>query len=522
MSQQEGKTQLETSYDVIIVGAGIGGLICGAALAKAGKKVLVCEQHFQPGGYVSSFQREGFTFDAGVQSFSSSGVVFPILKELGLYNKLQFARADYRIITPDINVKLNSLPQVREEFKRAFPKAENEVGAYFQDLEALLRPFRKMLAGAKPSLPLLSGARRATAMFSFPFTNFGFIKNMKRYQKTTSVDLTEQHLTDSKAKFILSSLGYPIMSTMTTVGMWYSWLEDYWYPIGGMQNFANLFADSIEDNGGIMTLRTKVDRIMVENDMAAGVRLANGTEIRSKFVVSNIDWRQTFTRLIDRQYLEGEFLTQIEKAKVSEAMFCVYLGVDLDKSSLGGLAHHVFYFPAYGKPFLERDANDSQFFRDCGVEISLPSLVDDSLAPKAKSVVTLTTMAPYNYLNYWGTEHGKRTEAYGRLKEEIAEQLIAIAESIIPDLSKHIMVKEIATPLTYERYTLNSEGATVGWSWDPKHALTTKCSSSVGSLRTPVKNLFTVGHWCYCPGGVPSAMLTARMVADIIKGAHQG
>jgi phytoene dehydrogenase-like protein len=520
MTQQERKPELEATYDVIIVGAGIGGLTCGAALAKAGKKVLVCEQHFQPGGYVSSFQRKGFTFDAGLQSFSSNGLVFPILKEFGLYDKVQFVRADYQIITPDINVKLNSLPQVREEFKRAFPKVENEVGAYFQDLEALLRPFKKMFAGAKPALPLLSGVRRAVAMFSFPFTNFGFIKNMKRYQKTTSLDLIEQHLTDSKAKFILSSLGYPIMSTMTTVGMWYSWLEDYWYPIGGMQNFANLFADFIEHNGGTISLRTKVDRIMVENDMATGVRLANGTEIRSKFVVSNIDWRQTFTKLIDRQYLKGEFLTQIEKAKVSETMFCVYLGAELDKSSFEGLAHHIFYFPAYGKPFLEKNANDSQFFRDCGVEISLPSLVDDSLAPQGKSVVTLTTMAPYNYLNYWRTENGKRTEAYRRLKEEIAERLIAIAEGIIPDLSKHIVVKEIATPLTYERYTLNSEGATVGWSWDPKYVLTTKYSSSVGSLRTSIKNLFTVGHWCYCPGGVPSAMLTARMVADIIKGVR--
>ena len=290
MTKQEKEPELEARYDVIIIGAGIGGLTCGAALAKAGKKVLVCEQHIQPGGYVTSFKRKGFIFDGGLQSFGSNGLVFPILKELGLYDKVQFVRADYQIITPDIKVKLNSLPQVREEFKRAFPQIESEVEAYFQDLEALLRPFEKMFAKDKPALPLLSGLGRVVAMLSFPFTNFGFIKNMKRYQKTTSLDLIDQHLTENRIRFILSSLGYPIMSTMCTVGGWHSWLRDYWYPIGGMQNFANLFADLTKQNGGTISLRTKVDQIIIENGMAGGVKLDDGRELCSKFVVSNIDW----------------------------------------------------------------------------------------------------------------------------------------------------------------------------------------------------------------------------------------
>lgn len=114
MARQERMPVLEAEYDVIIVGAGIGGLTCGAALAKAGKKVLICEQYTQPGGYVTSFHRNGFTFDGGLQSFSSNGLVFPILKELGLYDRVQFVRANCQIITPDIKVKLNSFPQVKE------------------------------------------------------------------------------------------------------------------------------------------------------------------------------------------------------------------------------------------------------------------------------------------------------------------------------------------------------------------------------------------------------------------------
>lgn len=517
MAKQKRQPALEARYDVIIIGAGIGGLTCGAALAKAGRKILICEQYTQPGGYVTSFHRNGFTFDGGLQSFSSNGLVFPILKELRLYDRVQFVRANYQIITPDIKVRLNSLPQVKEEFKGAFPGAKREVEAYFQELDRLLAPFEKMFGGDKPALPLLSGSQKATALFSIPFTNLSFIRNFVRYQKTTSQDLINRHLTDSRLRLIFASFGYPLMSAMAMVGMWYSFMKDYWYPIGGMQKFANLFVDLIEQNGGTMSLGTRVDQIMVENGTATGVKLADGRGVQSKFVVSNIDWKQTFTRLIDRQYLEEGFVTQIEKAKVSEAAFCVYLGTDLDKRCFEGLTHHIFYLPAYGKPFLEKDASDPDFFHDCGLGISLPSLSDDSLAPWGKSVVVLTTWAPYDYLGEWKTKDGRKTEAYQKLKEKVAGQLIATAEGVIPDLSRHIIVRNIATPLTYERYTLNSEGATAGWSWNPRLTLTTKYGSSVDSLKTPIRNLFTCGHWCFSPGSVPTAVLTARMVVDIIK-----
>jgi phytoene dehydrogenase-like protein len=511
------KPSVKARYDVIIIGAGIGGLTCGAMLAQAGKKVLICEQHSLPGGYVTSFSRHGFTFDGGLQSLASNGLIFPILRELGLWEELRFVRAHYQLITPDMNLKLNSLAQVKAGFKQAFPQAQNEVEAYFGELDRLLVPFAEMFGGDKVAPSLLPGSERAQAVTFGDKTNISFLRELVRYQKMSSLDFINKYITDRNLKYILASIGYPVMSVVNTVGMWYSFLKDYWYPIGGMQNLTDLITDLFKGNGGELILQSRVERILTENGTVTGVRLAEGRDVLSEFVVSNADWRQTFIRLIDPGYLDEEFITGIEGGKVSETMFCVYLGTDLDPGSLARLAHHVYYFPGYGKTFLEKAINDPGFFENCMVSIAIPSLSDASLAPDGKSVVTITSFAPYDYRGRWQTGDGRNSEACHKLKEKVAEQLVEITEGIIPGLSQHIIVREIATPLTYERYTLNSEGASVGWSWDPAYAVVSRYRTSVGSIETPVKNLFTCGHWCYPPGGVPIAMLTGRNVTHLIR-----
>lgn len=92
--------------------------------------------------------------------------------------------------------------------------------------------------------------------------------------------------------------------------------------------------------------------------------------------------------------------------------------------------------------------------------------------------------------------------------------MVATLERFIPGIKDDIEVMELATPITMERYTLNSFGASAGWSWDLKKA---PVKMNQLSLKTPIKNLFTCGHWTTSPAGVPSAALTGRMAAKLIK-----
>ncbi|MGE5623442.1 MAG: hypothetical protein ACM3UP_00295, partial [Methanocella sp.] len=148
-------------------------------------------------------------------------------------------------------------------------------------------------------------------------------------------------------------------------------------------------------------------------------------------------------------------------------------------------------------------------------EISSPSLADPALAPEGQSSLILQSLSSYEWMGCWGTgPNRERTPAYQELKAKVADQLIHTAEAVIPGLSQRIVVRDAATPLTCERYTLNSRGATAGWTWNPR---LNPVKSNAGRYRTPVPNLLQVGHWTSRIGGLSAAALSAKLVSDLIR-----
>ena len=147
------------------------------------------------------------------------------------------------------------------------------------------------------------------------------------------------------------------MNVLTVMALWYSYLHDFWYPIGGMQVVSNAVADFFKKMGGTLSLNTKVSRVIVERDIATGVKLGNNEIIRSDFVISNVDWRQTYSKLLSAKYEDEDFIRQIDSNPVSESVICVYLGTNLNKYNLSEMSDHNYYLPANGRLYTERDQN---------------------------------------------------------------------------------------------------------------------------------------------------------------------
>ncbi len=287
---------------------------------------------------------------------------------------------------------------------------------------------------------------------------------LNRYRKMPAKEFIAHFLKGPRLKGLLGNMGYRGWTAFQMALAWYFWLEDYWYPKGGVQAFSNLLAQTFTSMGGNLRYNTRVNQILVEGGKAVGISTEDNKLYRVKFIVSGVDYLETMTQLLDKEHLEENEKGKLQKAEPSESFFTVYLGLDMPTEELKGYmrTHHIFLFQGYqALDFSARD--DPYFHKKTWLELSSPSIGDTSLAPSGKSSLIIQSFSLYDWMERWGTgPNGERTPQYQALKEAVANDLIKATEKIIPGLSSRIIHKVTATPLTHESFTLNTRGASVG------------------------------------------------------------
>jgi all-trans-retinol 13,14-reductase len=492
---------LKDRYDVIVIGAGIGGLTCGALLAKNGLSVLVTEQHSRPGGYCTSFRRKGFAFDAGFDTTfecEKGGIIYDTLDELGLTGEIQFIRlaSPMRVIGGDYDILVTS--EFTEELKRAFPGESTGIDNFMADSRALALEM-KNLSAVPPDLLGLAGKLGLVMKFLLKSPR------MRKYSSKSCKEVIDTFFRDPRLKAFYGTIVPFGPKAMAPLLMMILGSEPLiYYPLGGAQALADTYAKGVTRHGGELALNTMVTHILMEGGAAAGVELADGNRLRSRFVVSNADGRETFSKLIGEQHLTPKLVKEIKETELSEPYLLVSLGVDLNLRAMGFDGTSIIYNRCD-----DLDKIFSPELDHCYLSIKMHSLRDASQAPENMATVQLSTSLPYDFMGNWKREKdGTCGEEYSQLKESVADKLIVSTERFIPGLSKHIVVKDIATPLTFERYTLNCQGANMGWFPAP--------GGKMRSQKTPIRNLFQAGAWTY-PGPslyavVPSGRNAAQLV----------
>lgn len=481
-----------TKGNIVIIGGGMAGLTTAALLVRAGFAVQVYEQHTIPGGYVSSFKREGFTFPAGPTCFGSNGIIFPILKELGLDEKQRFVRTKHQISWDKYDISLTNPAQTGYDLGECFPSERGSLKRYFRWVEIGSTAFRDLL---KSGMMFGHDVFKSILKLGFQHPQFPWASWVAN--KNTNRSLHDQYFKDSYLRQTLNQLGYPVMAGKNTLGMWASFYYDTWIPIGGMQAFAELFVRCIHENGGEVHFGRHVRRIRIENGQATGVEMQNGEFIPADWVVSAADLNHTCFELIGRDHLPSTMIDKLHKTHPSESLFAVFLGLfdspDFSVCLKRFTESHVIFTCADGEY----------------IQLVLLSKDDSSTAPIGKHALFIGSLSPYED---WESIKDNQ-QIYMEQKAAYAEELITRAEEFLPGLRAHIKVQEAASPLTYERYTSNWRGSTSGFNWDPKYAPHFEFAKDL-----PIKNFYPVGHYVYNPGGVPTAMITAWYIAkEIIK-----
>lgn len=510
MSRQE----LKDTYEVIVIGSGIGGLVAANLLAYRGVETLLVEQHSQVGGYFQGFKRKGFYFDSGIQSMAIKGVILPFLKQIKIEDKVKFMRSDYRIVVSNgVDITLNTLSDVEGTLCRFFPESTDEIVNYFKFYRQVINDVRTYNENGFPSL-MDTNCSKIFPDFKKYWMGFPNFENIQSYLFTLAKIKNKDIITHPHLNNLLLSMGYPNMSIFSSAFFWYIMTEDCFYPIGGFQAFANLLAETFLDRGGTVAKNTLVEDILTENGKVVGVRTADGKEMRCNFVISNGDYKRTFLSLLKGIALNKIFEQKLVRATTSSPLFTLYLGLDMEPKILRESlkAHHIYYFSTYE---FEKPQHIKDLHKNLPVMFSAPVLIDHSLAPKGKSTLILQTFSLYKWMNFWNIDkNGRKGTEYIKLKDYVACQLIEKAEKVIPGLSKKILWKESATPLTHEHYTLNTNGASAGWTWIPQKSF---IGPMVDGITTPVKNLYCASHWALSsPGGSITSALAGKIAVDFI------
>ncbi|MCR6108459.1 NAD(P)/FAD-dependent oxidoreductase [Salipaludibacillus agaradhaerens] len=477
----------KSSYDVVVIGAGMGGLSAAAYLAQEGYSVLVLERHYRAGGYAHSFRRGKFTFDSAVRIAAGAkddGLLEDLLQAAGVDNDVNFLRLDdiYTAYYPDRKIAVSRTKEgLIHSYCQEFPHETKNIKELVNEMEKLYDVTLKLLHSGDP-LKVLSN----------PI--------MLKYRDKSFHDLTSSFLQDPQAIYSFSAL-WAYYGTPPTQGsaMFFAYAimsyfkEDIYYAEGSFQTLADAFVKRIKALGGEVCLRNEVERVEVENKKVKGVHLQTGEYVESPKIICNGDFLKLIQTLVGEEHFPARYKKRISKLKPSISAFEVFLGVDLPLEK-EGLSHETFIYKDYSyDTFMDKH----QALKDLGpkglsgLAISTPTLADRSLAPEGQHTAVLTTLVPYDIGSDWKDE-----------KEAYQDQLISMAELAIPNLRTHLVHVESGTPQTMARYTNNSFGAIYGWEQN-KQQMTGRPQQ-----ETPIKGLYISGQWTDPGGGVVSVILS--------------
>ncbi len=486
----------DRAYDVVVVGAGVGGLVCANLLVREGLRVLLVEQHYMAGGYCSTFRRGGYTFDAASHFYPLLGnpetITGKLLAEIGATNgwiKMdpvdtfhfpdgsRFAvPSDYdayrRLLALDFPAETESLHRFFDEVRQAY-------------LLGLLRYFRQ---------------RRPAAL--------------ERFRHLTVREVLDHHFEDRKLQLLLTAdsphWGAPpsrtsfVFDSMLRI----SYFLGNYYPEMGSQAFVDDLARCFEEAGGHILMSTRVDRILLTSGASARVRgvemettrgpLKGRRRVAADTVVSNADLVQTLDRLLQGRGAE-EYRATVRGLRPSQSCFLTHIG--LRGVSRRDLEEAQGYYWRSWDP--DQAGGDGLWCK-----IFVPTLYEPRMAPAGGQVVILQKVMD---LDYDGVED------WTAHKATVETRLTGHLERVLPGISKHIVVQLSASARTSQQFTLNQAGSMLGWEMSPE-----QLGDRRPDNRGPVDGLHLVGHWTRPGGGITPVMISAVHVARTIAGERVG
>jgi phytoene dehydrogenase-like protein len=497
---------------VSIIGGGISGLSLGCYLQMNGYESAIYEKHSLPGGLCASWKKGEFTFDGCLHWILGSQELSPFFKlwsELLDMKSIDFV---YHKTMVTIELKENRNKYGNNVFQ-LFTNIE-KLEAYMLDLAPedkkiisslvrLLRVFQKYdMPPMIDNIPQLIPFYKKMLLISYlPFlvqyfkwrsvTNYSFARKLKN--------------PFLKEAFELLFDGDEVNLMVITMPLAFHDKKCTGYPLGGSARFIKRIADKYESLGGKIHCLSEVNKIIVEDNVAKGVLLNDGTTAYSEITISAADWNYTVFKALDGKYTDKKILrlAALKELEVYPSIMLISLGVSRDFKE----HPHFFRFPVKS-PYRSPDGTIYEW-----IEVHIYHY-DPTLAPIGKTIIVMSFYTRNG--EFWINLRNNDRNEYNSIKGEFASTMINILDEKIGGVKESIEETDIATPATYNRYTGNWKGSAQGW-FPSRHL---EASSPVKISLPGLKNFYYTSHWSVPGGGLPVALKSARDLAQKLNHKH--
>jgi phytoene dehydrogenase-like protein len=521
-----------TKYDAVIIGGGHNGLTCAAYLAKAGKKVLVLEQrHVLGGAAVTEEIYPGFKYS--VCSYVVSLLRPEVIRDLGLTNyDLEIIPLD-STLTPmpdgDYLFRCGDHARTRREIAR---HSATDADAYDQygQLMVQMAMAVKPLLGIVPPEPTSWNPRELFGLASLGnhFRHLGetLFYHLTKLMTMSSADFLNEWFETEVLKATMSASG--IIGTFMgprSPGTAYVLLHHYmgeldgafrsWgFARGGMGTISRVIADAARHFGAEIRTEATVGHVLIKNGRGYGIVLGSGEEIHAQVIVSSVDPKQTFLHMINQAHFDSDFLRQVGNFKIRGSSAKVNLALDTlpNFTCMPGNGPHlsgaISISPSID--YLEQaydDAKYGDYSRRPYLDIILPSMLDPSMAPPGKHVMSIFVQyAPYHL----------RTGAWPEKREAFGDAVIDTLSEYAPNLKDIILHRQVVTPWDLEHEFGLTEGNIFQGELTLDQLFFLRPVPGWAKYRTPIKNLYLCGSCTHPGGGVMAA--SGRLAAlEILK-----
>jgi phytoene dehydrogenase-like protein len=523
----------EKKYHSVIVGGGMAGLTCAAYLAKEGRSVLLIEKNRECGGLVNTFSHDGFQFDTGIRALENAGIIFPMLKELGIALDVVKSPVSVGVEHEILHIEdINSLTEYRNLLKKIYPESEADIDHIIKIIRKVMKYLDVLYGIENPNFKDLRRDRTYLFKELLPWLPKFLLTIGKINRMNMPVESYLEKIIKNPALRDIISQHFFKNTPMFFALSYFTLYLDYFYPRGGVGTLAGAVEKRFLERGGEIKRETIIERIL-----ACEHRVIDQNNIN--YTYENLVWAadlKTFYRITDTEGYSAKVRSKFERVKSrllkkrgGDSVFTLFVEVDEPLDSFKKIASgHFFYSPSKqglgethrselnriiatpGGPDKTRILGWlEQFLALNTYEISIPGLKDPDLTPEGKTGLIISILAEYDLFKRIA-EAGWYTEFITKMEDRI---IAILADTVYPMLKDKVMARFSFSPLNYENRVGSSEGAITGWSFQEPVPVIHKIQAANRAVTTPLSSIYQAGQWTYSPAGVPMSILTGKLAA---------